>query len=115
MYQVQQRWLNVEKSSIHNYRNVRVIGVGLQLSAFFFFHQQVNHILFFPIPYSCFEGLIAFGLARKAQLKCKDGFLDQSRKLNKRALALCITSVICGVALMLGFFYGLDSWPRTNG
>ncbi|CAF1172233.1 unnamed protein product [Adineta ricciae] len=60
-------------------------------------------------------GLIAFGLARKAQMKCKDGFLDQSRKLNKRALALCITSVICGVALMLGFFYGLDSWPRTNG
>jgi hypothetical protein len=59
--------------------------------------------------------LIAFGLARKAQIKCKDGFLDESRKLNKRALTLCIISVMCGVAMMLGFFYGLDSWPRTNG
>ncbi|CAF1276260.1 unnamed protein product [Adineta steineri] len=60
-------------------------------------------------------GLIAYGLARKAQIKCRDGFLDESRKLNKRALALCIISVICGVALILGFFYGLDSWPRSNG
>jgi len=59
--------------------------------------------------------LVGYGLARKAQVKCKDGFLDEARKLNKRALTLCIISVICGVALILGFFYGLDSWPRTNG
>ncbi|CAF2391727.1 unnamed protein product [Rotaria sp. Silwood2] len=66
------------------------------------------------IFYYCL-GIMAFCLARKAQIKCKDGFLDESRKLNKRALALCIISVICGVALILGFFYAMDSWPRSNG
>ncbi|CAF0749870.1 unnamed protein product [Didymodactylos carnosus] len=60
-------------------------------------------------------GLIAFGLARKAQKKSKDGFIDESNKLNKRALILCIISVIFGVALILGLLFGMDSWPRTNG
>lgn len=68
-----------------------------------------------PRPFCSRLGLIGFGLARKAQIKCKDGFLDESRKLNKRALIFCIISVICGVALLLGLFYGFDSWPRSNG
>ncbi|CAF3352335.1 unnamed protein product [Rotaria socialis] len=59
-------------------------------------------------------GAFAFALARKAQIKCKDGFLDESRKLNRRALALCIVSVIGGVTLILGLLFGLDSWPRSN-
>ncbi|CAF2921796.1 unnamed protein product [Rotaria sp. Silwood2] len=67
-------------------------------------------ILLFPLT-----GVIAFGLAYKAQIKFKDGFIDESRKLNKRAFTLCIISVICGISLLLGFLYGFDSWPRTNG
>jgi hypothetical protein len=78
--------------------------------------NQLRNMIFNRILFFLFcVGLIAFGLARKAQVKCKDGFLDEARKLNKRALILCIASVICGVALLLGFFYGFDSWPRSNG
>jgi len=100
MHQVQQRLLNVEKKFDPQ--------LPKRPSDWRWF--SVLCIFLFPPT-----GLIAFGLARKAQVKCRDGFLDESRKLNKRALTLCIISVMCGVALILGFFYGLDSWPRTNG
>ncbi|CAF0922741.1 unnamed protein product [Rotaria sordida] len=66
-------------------------------------------ILFFPL------GLFAFAFARKAQSKFRDGFVMDSHKLNKRALILCILSIICGIALIIGLLFGFDAWPRTNG
>jgi len=66
-------------------------------------------ILFFPI------GLFAFAFARKAQNKFRDGFVMDSHKLNKRALILCILSILCGIALIIGLLFGFDAWPRTNG
>ncbi|CAF1241459.1 unnamed protein product [Rotaria magnacalcarata] len=65
--------------------------------------------LFFPL------GLFAFAFARKAQNKFRDGFVVDSHKLNKRALILCIASVLCGIALIIGLLFGFDAWPRTNG
>ncbi|CAF0732538.1 unnamed protein product [Didymodactylos carnosus] len=66
-------------------------------------------ILFFP------TGLFAFAFARKAQNKFHDGFVPESHKLNKRALILCIVSILCGVALIIGLLFAFDAWPRTNG
>ncbi|CAF3477275.1 unnamed protein product [Adineta steineri] len=66
-------------------------------------------ILFFPL------GLFAFAFARKAQNKFRDGFVMDSHKLNKRALILCILSILCGIALIIGLLFGFDAWPRTNG
>ncbi|CAF3024600.1 unnamed protein product [Rotaria socialis] len=60
-------------------------------------------------------GPIAYGLAFKAQVKFRDGFTDESRKLNSRALILCIISVILGVGILLGLLFAFDSWPRSNG
>ncbi|CAF1566081.1 unnamed protein product [Rotaria sp. Silwood1] len=56
-------------------------------------------ILFFPL------GLFAFAFARKAQNKFRDGFVMDSHKLNKRALILCILSIICGIALIIGLLF----------
>jgi len=66
-------------------------------------------ILFFPI------GMFAFAFARKAQNKFSDGFVMDAHKLNKRALILCIISIMCGVALIIGLLFAFDAWPRTNG
>ncbi|CAF1311700.1 unnamed protein product [Adineta ricciae] len=66
-------------------------------------------ILFFPL------GLFAFAFARKAQNKFRDGFVIESHTLNKRALVLCIISILCGIALIIGLLFGFDAWPRTNG
>lgn len=61
------------------------------------------------------KGIVAFGLAYKAQTKFRDGFIDESRKLNKRALTLCIISIICGISTGLALLFSFDAWPRTNG
>lgn len=66
-------------------------------------------ILFFPL------GLFAYAFARKAQLKFRDGFIFDAEKFNRRALILCILSILCGVALIIGLLFGFDAWPRTNG
>lgn len=66
-------------------------------------------LLFFP------TGIIAFGLALKARTKFKDGFIDEAKKLNKRAYILCVISFILGVAWILTAFFAMDRWPRTNG
>lgn len=66
-------------------------------------------LLFFP------TGLIAIGLAIKAQIKFNDGFIDESKKLNKRAFIMCIFSFILGLAWILTMFFLVDKWPRTNG
>jgi len=66
-------------------------------------------ILFFPL------GLFAYAFARKAQLKFRDGFLFDAQKFNRRALILCILSILCGVTLIIGLLFGFDAWPRTNG
>ena len=66
-------------------------------------------LLFFP------TGLIALGLAIKARSKFYDGFIAEAKKLNTRALILCIISMVCGLAWLLGLFFGVDKWPRTNG
>lgn len=125
MHRVRRLSLNVEKNSIQDYQSDLVIGVGLLSFAVFYFHllvrkeiytvhtspkEKVFIVIFFPV-----SGILAFCLALKAQIKYEDGFLDEARKLNKRALVLSIVSVICGVAVILGCFYGLDSWPRSNG
>jgi hypothetical protein len=60
-------------------------------------------------------GLFAFAFARKAQNRFRDGFIADSHKYNKRALVLCILSILCGVALIVGLLFGFDAWPRTNG
>lgn len=60
-------------------------------------------------------GLFAFAFARKAQNKFRDGFVMDAHKLNKRALILCIISILCGIALIIGLLFGFDAWPRTNG
>jgi hypothetical protein len=64
---------------------------------------------------SNYLGLFAFAFARKAQDKFRDGFVMDSHKLNKRALILCILSIICGITLIIGLLFGFDAWPRTNG
>ncbi|CAF3725352.1 unnamed protein product [Rotaria sp. Silwood1] len=66
-------------------------------------------ILFFPL------GLFAFAFARKAQIKFRNGFILDSHKLNNYALILCILSILCGIALIIGLLFGFDAWPRTNG
>ncbi|RNA24116.1 hypothetical protein BpHYR1_036716 [Brachionus plicatilis] len=66
-------------------------------------------LLFFP------TGIIAFGLAFKARTKFKDGFIDEAKKLNNRAYALCVVSFCLGVAWILTAFFAMDQWPRTNG
>lgn len=66
-------------------------------------------ILFFP------TGLFAFAFATKAQRKFRDGFVAESHQLNKRALILCIVSILCGIAMIIGLLFGFDAWPRTNG
>lgn len=60
-------------------------------------------------------GLFAFAFARKAQSKFRDGFVVDSHQLNRRALILCILSIICGIGLIIGLLFGFDAWPRTNG
>jgi len=62
-----------------------------------------------------FLGLFAFAFARKAQHKFRDGFIIDSHKFNKRALILCILSILSGIALIIGLLFGFDAWPRTNG
>ena len=62
-----------------------------------------------------FLGIIALGLAIKARSKFYDGFISEAKKLNYRALVLCIISMVCGLAWLLGLFFGVDKWPRTNG
>ena len=66
-------------------------------------------LLFFP------TGLIAIGLAIKARTKFEDGFIDQAKVLNKRALLFCIVSFVFGIAWLLTAFFLMDRWPRTNG
>ena len=66
-------------------------------------------LLFFP------TGIIAIGLAIKALTKFEDGFIDEAKKLNKRALIFCIVSFVCGLAWILTAFFVMDKWPRTNG
>jgi hypothetical protein len=60
-------------------------------------------------------GLFALAFARKAHNKFRDGFILDAHKFNKRALILCIVSIVCGVALIIGLLFGFDAWPRTNG
>ncbi|CAF1183422.1 unnamed protein product [Rotaria sp. Silwood1] len=66
-------------------------------------------ILFFPL------GLFAYAFAHKAQVKFRNGFILDSHKLNNYALILCILSILCGIALIIGLLFGFDAWPRTNG
>ena len=66
-------------------------------------------LLFFP------TGIIAVGLAFKAKTKFHDGFIDESKKLNRRAFTFCVISFICAVAWILTVFFIVDKWPRTNG
>lgn len=66
-------------------------------------------LLFFP------TGLIAIGLAIKAQTKFNDGFIDEAKKLNKRAFVMCIISFVIGTAWLLTVFFLVDKWPRTYG
>jgi hypothetical protein len=69
----------------------------------------LSTLLFFP------TGLLALGLAIKARSKFRDGFINEAKKLNKRSVTLCIISILCGLAWLLGLFFGVDRWPRTNG
>lgn len=66
-------------------------------------------LLFFP------TGLIALGLAFKAQTKFDDGFIDDAKKLNKRSFALCCVSFFIGAFWIMFAFFMMDIWPRTNG
>lgn len=66
-------------------------------------------LLFFP------TGLIALGLAIKAQTKFGDGFIDEAKKLNKRAFAILVFSFICAFVWLLVAFFFMDKWPRTYG
>lgn len=66
-------------------------------------------LIFFP------TGLIALGLAIKAQTKFNDGFIDESKKLNHRAFVILVISFILGLAWILTMFFLVDPWPRTNG
>ncbi|CAF1290875.1 unnamed protein product [Adineta steineri] len=66
-------------------------------------------ILFCPL------GLFAFAFAYKAQDRFRHGFITEANKFNKRALILCILSILSGVALIIGLLFGFDAWPRTNG
>ncbi|CAF0989251.1 unnamed protein product [Brachionus calyciflorus] len=66
-------------------------------------------LIFFP------SGLIAFGLAFKARTKFKDGFIDEAKKLNNRAYALCVVSFCLGAVWIMTAFFMMDKWPRTNG
>jgi len=66
-------------------------------------------LLFFP------TGLIAIGLAIKAQIKFQDGFIDDAKKLNLRAFVMCVISFGFAVAWILTMFFLVDKWPRTNG
>lgn len=76
----------------------------------------VNPIIdFFVYNKFFFQGLFASAFARKAQTKFRDGFIIESHKLNRRALILCILSILCGIALIIGLLFGFDAWPRTNG
>ncbi|UJR15066.1 hypothetical protein I4U23_002036 [Adineta vaga] len=65
--------------------------------------------LFFPL------GLFAFAFARKAQERFQCGFVTDAHKFNKRALILCVLSILSGIALIIGLLFGFDAWPRTNG
>lgn len=66
-------------------------------------------LLFFP------TGLIALGLAIKAQTKFADGFIDEAKKLNKRAFAILILSFILAFVWIMVAFFMIDKWPRTYG
>ena len=66
-------------------------------------------LVFFP------TGLIAIGLAIKARTKFYDGFIDDAKKLNKRAFILCIASFCLGTGWILAAFFLMDKWPRTYG
>jgi hypothetical protein len=66
-------------------------------------------LLFFP------TGLIAIGLAFKARTKFDDGFIDDAKKLNKRAFVMCVISFVTGMGWILTAFFIMDKWPRTNG
>ena len=66
-------------------------------------------LLFFP------TGVIAMGLAIKAQTKFHDGFIDEAKKLNYRAFVMCVISFALAVAWILTMFFLVDKWPRTNG
>jgi hypothetical protein len=66
-------------------------------------------LLFFP------TGLIACGLAFKAQTKFEDGFIDEARKLNKRSFTLCLVSFFLAAVWIMTAFFMMDIWPRTNG
>jgi hypothetical protein len=66
-------------------------------------------LFFFP------TGLIALGLAIKAQTRFTDGFIAEAKKLNKRSFWLCIVSFVFGIGWLFGLFFGTDKWPRTNG
>jgi len=89
--------------------------------SYFMYHSflstwYVNPIIvFFRLMSFCFLGLFAFAFARKAQNKFRDGFITDSHKLNRCALILCILSILCGIALIIGLLFGFDAWPRTNG
>ena len=66
-------------------------------------------LCFFP------TGIIAIGLAIKARTKFEDGFIDEAKKLNKRALFFCVVSFILGATWILVAFFSMDMWPRTYG
>jgi hypothetical protein len=66
-------------------------------------------LLFFP------TGIIAIGLAFKARTKFEDGFIEEAKKLNKRAFIFCVVSFIFALAWILTTFFLVDKWPRTNG
>lgn len=66
-------------------------------------------LLFFP------TGLIAIGLAIKAQTKFSDGFIDEAKKLNKRAFAVLVLSFMLAFTWIMVAFFMLDKWPRTYG
>jgi len=75
----------------------------------------VNPIITISRFNKLFIGLFAFAFACKAQNKFLNGFITDAQKLNTRALILCILSILCGIALIIGLLFGFDSWPRTNG
>jgi uncharacterized membrane protein YhaH (DUF805 family) len=66
-------------------------------------------LCFFP------TGIIAIGLAIKARTKFEDGFIDEAKKLNKRALFFCVVSFVLGATWILVAFFSMDMWPRTYG
>lgn len=66
-------------------------------------------LFFFP------SGLISLGLAIKAQTKFNDGFIDEAKKLNRRAFIVSSLSFFFGAVWILTMFFLVDKWPRTNG